>query len=280
MPLSINLAQKYSSKLDQHFAKGSYTENAVNTNYDFDGVRTVNVYTVTTTELVDYNRTSTGDRFGGNNEVEDTVASYTLNKDKAFKLTIDRGNYEQQALAKKAGIVLKAQMDERVIPEIDADRIATGATAASAVGHAISATSDVYEDFMNANAYLDEAKAPVTGRFAFVTPRMYVAIKSKIVSTVNAPAYNDKLLPRGFVGELDGVNVVVVPASYFPANTKCVMWHKDALLGAKQIMKTRIIADSELVDGSVLTGRFIWGSFALEAKKNAIASITSSTISG
>jgi hypothetical protein len=171
-------------------------------------------------------------------------------------------------------------MEERVIPAIDADRIAAGAAAAVSTSQAVAAGSDVYADFMKANAFLDEAKAPIANRFAFVTPQMYVAIKSKIVSTVNANAYNDKLLPRGFVGELDGVNIVVVPASYFPANTKCVMWHKDALLGAKQIIKTRIITDSELVDGTVLTGRFIFDSFALAAKKKAIASITSSTISG
>lgn len=278
--MSVNLASKYSSKLDQLFAKGSYTDAAVNQNYDFDGVRTVNVYTVTTTPLVNYNREETGDRFGGNNEIQDTVASYTLTNDKAFKLVIDRGNYEQQALAKKAGIVLRAEMDEQVIPAIDADRIAAGAAAATATSQAVSAGADVYADFMKANAYLDEAKAPTSNRFGFVTPQMYVAIKSKIVSTVNANAYNDKLLPRGFVGELDGVNIVVVPQSYFPTNVKCVIWHKDALLGAKQIMKTRIITESELVDGSVLTGRFIFGSFALDAKKKAIASITSSTISG
>lgn len=236
--MSVNLASKYSSKLDQLFAKGSYTDAAVNQNYDFDGVRTVNVYTVTTTPLVNYNREETGDRFGGNNEIQDTVASYTLTNDKAFKLVIDRGNYEQQALAKKAGIVLRAEMDEQVIPAIDADRIAAGAAAATATSQAVSAGADVYADFMKANAYLDEAKAPTSNRFGFVTPQMYVAIKSKIVSTVNANAYNDKLLPRGFVGELDGVNIVVVPQSYFPTNVKCVIWHKDALLGAKQILKT------------------------------------------
>lgn len=171
-------------------------------------------------------------------------------------------------------------MDEQVIPAIDADRIAAGAAAATATSQAVAAGADVYADFMKANAYLDEAKAPVGNRFAFVTPQMYVAIKSKIVSTVNATAYNDKLLPRGFVGELDGVNIIVVPQSYFPANTKCVIWHKDALLGAKQIMNTRVKTDSELVDGTILFGRFIFGSYALEGKKKAIASITSSTISG
>lgn len=278
--MTVNLATKYSSKLDQLFAKGSYTDRAVNQNYDFDGVKTINVYTVTTVPTHNYNRSSTGDRFGGNNEIQDVVTPYTLTYDKAFKLTIDRGNYEQGALAKKAGAVLRAEMDEQVIPEIDANRIAAGAAGAVAVSQTIAASSNVYEDFMKANAYLDEAKAPTSNRFAFVTPVMYVNIKSKIVSTVNANAYNDKLLPRGFVGELDGVNIIVVPQSYFPANVKCVIWHKDALLGAKQIMKTRIITDSELVDGSVLTGRFIYDSFVLNGKKKAVASITSSTISG
>ena len=278
--MAVNLAQKYSSKLDQLFAKGSYTDVAVNQNYDFDGVRTVNVYTVTTVATHNYDRSETGDRFGGNNELPDTITSYTLANDKAFKIAIDRGNYEQGALAKKAGVVLRAEMDERVIPEIDIDRIAAGAAGAVAVSQSFTATADVYNDFMKANACLDEAKAPVSGRYAFVTPQMYVAIKSQIVNTVNANAYNDKLLPRGFVGELDGVNIIVTPASYFPANVKCVMWHKDALLGAKQIMKTRIITDSELVDGSVLTGRFIYDSFVLNGKKNAVAAITSSTISG
>lgn len=164
-------------------------------------------------------------------------------------------------------------MDEQVIPEIDANRIAAGAAGAAAVSQTITAGADAYVDFMNANAFLDEAKAPTANRFAFVTPTYYVSIKKDIVTQVNANSYNDKLVPRGFVGELDGVNIIVVPASYFPEKTNCVIWHKDALLGAKQILKTRIITDSELVDGSVLTGRFIYDSFVLNGKKNAVASI-------
>jgi hypothetical protein len=45
------------------------------------------------------------------------------------------------------------------------------------------------------------------------------------------------------------------------------------LLGVRQVTETRIITDSELVSGSVLVGRFIFGSFILDAKKNGVASI-------
>ena len=273
--MAVNLAQKYSSVLDQVFTAGSYTDKYVNKKYDFDGVQTINVYTVTTVEPTNYNRAETGDRFGGNNELQNIVTPYTLKNDKSFKLVIDRGNYEQTALAEKAGAVMKAEMEERVIPMIDADRIKAAATGATAVSQAITAGNNAYTDILKAEAFLDEDKAPVEGRALFVTPGYYNTIKEYITTTMHADTYSSKLISRGYVGELDGIPVVKVPTSYFPAKTNAILWHRDALLGAKQIMNTRIKTDSELVDGTLLLGRFIYGSFVLNGKKKSVASIVS-----
>ena len=273
--MAVNLAQKYSSVLDQVFTAGSYTDKYVNKKYDFDGVQTINVYTVTTVEPTDYKRSDTGDRFGGNNELQNIVTPYTLKNDKSFKLVIDRGNYEQTALAEKAGAVMKAEMEERVIPMIDADRIKAAATGATAVSQAITAGNNAYTDILKAEAFLDEDKAPVEGRVLFVTPGYYNTIKEYITTTMHADTYSSKLISRGYVGELDGIPVVKVPTSYFPTKTNAVLWHRDALRGAKQIMNTRIKTDSELVDGTLLLGRFIYGSFVLNGKKKSVASIVS-----
>ena len=273
--MAVNLAQKYSSVLDQVFTAGSYTDKYVNKKYDFDGVQTINVYTVTTVEPTDYKRSDTGDRFGGNNELQNIVTPYTLKNDKSFKLVIDRGNYEQTALAEKAGAVMKAEMEERVIPMIDADRFKAAAAGATAVSQAITAGTNAYTDILKAEAFLDEDKAPVEGRVLFVTPGYYNTIKTYITTTMQADAYNSKLISRGFVGELDGIPVIKVPTSYFPTKTNAILWHRDALLGAKQIMNTRIKTDSELVDGTLLMGRFIYGSFVLNGKKKSVASIVS-----
>ena len=273
--MAVNLAQKYSSVLDQVFTAGSYTDKYVNKKYDFDGVQTINVYTVTTVEPTNYNRAETGDRFGGNNELQNIVTPYTLKNDKSFKLVIDRGNYEQTALAEKAGAVMKAEMEERVIPMIDADRLKAAATGATAVSQAITAGYNAYTDILKAEAFLDEDKAPVEGRVLFVTPGYYNTIKEYITTTMHADTYSSKLISRGYVGELDGIPVVKVPTSYFPTKTNAVLWHRDALLGAKQIMNTRIKTDSELVDGTLLLGRFIYGSFVLNGKKKSVASIVS-----
>ena len=273
--MAVNLAQKYSSVLDQVFTAGSYTDKYVNKKYDFDGVQTINVYTVTTVEPSDYKRSDTGDRFGGNNELQNIVTPYQLKNDKSFKLVIDRGNYEQTALAEKAGAVMKAEMEERVIPMIDADRLKAAAAGATAVSQAITAGSNAYTDILKAEAFLDEDKAPVEGRVLFVTPGYYNTIKEYITTTMHADTYSSKLISRGYVGELDGIPVVKVPTSYFPTKTNAVLWHRDALLGVKQIMNTRIKTDSELVDGTLLMGRFIYGSFVLNGKKKSVASIVS-----
>ena len=272
--MAVNLAQKYSDKLDQAFSHGSYTDDFVNKNYDFDGVKTVNVYTATTVALKDYDRTATGDRYGGNNELQDVLTPYTLTKDRTFKLTIDDGNAKQQVMAKRAGAIMKAQLQEQVAPEIDKYRIAVAATGANAVNQKITATAGkAYLDVLKMSEFLDETQAPIAGRVLYVTPKFYTMIKDNIVTTTHGSEYISKLIGRGFVGELDGVPVVKVPTSYMPTKTYAVMWHKDAILGAKQIMKTRIIPDSELVDGTVLTGRFLYDAFVLNGKKNAVASV-------
>lgn len=277
---SINLATKYSSKLDQLFTAGSYTDRYINKKYDFTGAKTVEIYTVTTVDPTNYDRTNTGDRFGGNNELEDVITAYTISNDKSFKITIDDGNYEQQALAKKAGEVMRAEMEEKVIPMIDANRLLKAAIGAAAVSQYYSPTSNKpYEDVLKMSAALDESKAPQSGRVLWVTPAFYNLIKGEITTQVLASGYNDKLVGRGFVGELDGTPVVKVPSSYFPTNTSAIMVHRDALLGVDQIKTTRIITDSELVDGKVLVGRFIYDSFILNGKKKAVAAIGTGTVS-
>ena len=175
--------------------------------------------------------------------------------------------------AKKAGEVMRVEMNEKIIPMIDADRLATATAGASAVSQAITATTDAYQDTLKLNEFLDECKAPLEGRALFITPAEYNLVKTAITTNILASGYNDKLVGKGFVGELDGVPVIKVPTSYFPTGVKAVLIHRDALLGVRQVTETRIITDSELVSGSVLVGRFIFGSFVLEAKKNGVAAI-------
>jgi hypothetical protein len=271
--MAVNLAIKYAPQLDQQFTHASYTDNWINKKYDFDGVDTVKVYTVTTVAPTNYNRAGTGDRFGGNAELQDTIATYQITNDKSFKIAIDRGNYEQGMRAKKAGEVMRYEMNEQIIPMIDKDRLATATAGAIAVTQYVTPTTDAYQDTLKLNEYLDECKAPLEGRVLWVTPAEYNLVKTAITTNILASGYNDKLVGKGFVGELDGVPVVKVPTSYFPTGVKAILCHRDALLGVRQVTETRIITDSEFVSGSILLGRFIFGSFILKGKEKGVAAI-------
>lgn len=205
--------------------------------------------------------------------MQDVITTYQIKKDKSFKIAIDRGNYEQGMRAKKAGEVMRIEMNEQIIPMIDKDRLATAAAGATAVSQAYTATTDAYQDTLKLNEYLDEAKAPLSGRVLFLTPAEYNLVKTAITTNILASGYNDKLVGKGFVGELDGVPVVKVPTSYFPAGVKAILVHRDSLLGVRQITETRIKTDSEFVSGSILLGRFVFGSFILKGKELGVASI-------
>ena len=70
--MAINYASKYAQKIDEKFARESMTSAAVNNDYDFVGVKTVNVYSVPTAVMNDYSVSGTS-RYGTPQEIENTV---------------------------------------------------------------------------------------------------------------------------------------------------------------------------------------------------------------
>ena len=120
--MTVNLAQKYSSKVDERFKLGSLTDSIINFDYDWTGVDTVKVYSIETSSLADYTKSGT-QRYGTPAELSDTVQSLTLSQDKAFTFTIDKAYELGQEGVKSAGAALRRQLDEVVIPAIDIYRI-------------------------------------------------------------------------------------------------------------------------------------------------------------
>lgn len=61
--MTINYATKFASKIDERFTQKSYSQAAVNQNYDFTGVDTVKVYSIPTVAMADYTLTDNS-RYG------------------------------------------------------------------------------------------------------------------------------------------------------------------------------------------------------------------------
>lgn len=270
LPTGVNLADKFSSKLDQAFKLSSYTDGYVNKDYEFDGVHTIKVYTLDTTPLVDYDVSSTTNRYGGFSEITDTVNTYTLSNDKAFQKALDKINEDDSAMTKSAGKWLAEQMNKVFVPTLDRNRFQTAFAAASGTNGGGTQTynaATILEQIRTMNANADEVSCPDDGRVVFVTPEVLNAIKAEVTPLLNN--LSDGIVrTRGLAGTLDGLPVVKVPSNLFPATVKALFWHKSALLSARKLTETRILDGLHVVSGNIIQGRFRYDSFALKGYDN------------
>lgn len=269
--MAVNLASKYSSKVDERFKLKSLTESAVNNEYDWDGVKTVSVYSVPTVAMGNYTRSGLA-RYGTAAELDNTVQVLTLNRDRSFTFTIDRGNHQETQMVMQAGKALARQVDEVIVPEIDIYRLAAMSAAAVTNGHTATVAvtaANAYTVFLNAGAALDDKKVPMTGRIAFVTPAYYNFLKlDNNFLSANEIAQEKKI--TGQIGELDGVKIVKAPSSYFPSDHAFIMTHPSATVAPKKLEDYKTHDNPPGINGWLVEGRTIYDAFVLANKVNAL----------
>lgn len=270
--MAVNLATKYSSKVDERFKLKSLTEAAVNQDYDWDGVSAIKVYSIPTVAMGTYSRTGLA-RYGTAAELDDTIATYTLSRDRAFTFAIDKGNKMDSMNVRNAGKALSRQHDEVIVPEIDIYRLAALVTAAAANGGRPTAanitSSNAYSSFLTANAYLDENKVPLQGRVCFCTPTYYNFLKlDPAFLSANEIAQEKKI--NGQIGEIDGVPIVKAPSTYFPTKTPFIITHKSAMVAPKKLQDYKIHNDPPGINGDLVEGRIIYDAFVLATRVKAM----------
>lgn len=268
--MAVNLAKKYQKSIEQVYALGSLTKAGFGARYDFIGVNTAAVYTLTSQALGDYTRTG-ANRYGTPAELQDTVNEYTISKDRGFSITVDKGNYIQQNLVKTTGAVIKIQMTEQLFPEQDTYNmtvLAAAAVAESQTATAAVTASNAYSVLLDGAIALDNAKVPRKGRIAFVSPSYYKFIKLDN-SFIQASDLAQKMLINGQVGEVDGIKIVLLPTSYLPSNTAFILTHPSANAAPMQLEDVNTHENPPGISGALIEGRFIYDAFALVPKRKA-----------
>lgn len=269
--MAMNLAGKYAKKVDERFKLKSLTEAGINRDYDWSGVSTISVYSIPTVAMNDYVRTGTN-RYGAAAELGNSKQDMTLSKDRSFTFTIDRGNYLETQMVMEAGKALARQIDEVVVPEIDAYRLSVMAAAAIAAGGTATAAitnANAYSSFLNATSYLDDNKIPQGSRIAFVTPAFYKFIKLD-ESFIKASDIAQKMLITGQVGEIDNVKIIKVPTSYLPASTAFILAHPAATVAADKLEDYKTHDNPPGINGWLVEGREIYDAFVLSQKAKAL----------
>ena len=266
--MAINFAQKYSDVVDERFIKASFTQAAVNTNFDFNGVNTVNVYSIPTADMTDYTM-SGSERYGTPTELQDSVQTLVLEQDRSFTFTIDRRNYEDTMMTKEAGRALRRQLDEKVIPEVDAYRLGVIVEGAGETATGAITASNAYTAFLKGITTLLDNKAPLAGTFAFVSSNFYTQIRLD-PAFIKASDIAQDMLVRGQVGAIEGVPIIHVPASYLPTGLEFVISNSIAVPSAQKIADYKIHDNPPGINGWLVEGRIYYDAWVLDNKSPVI----------
>jgi N4-gp56 family major capsid protein len=266
--MAINYAATYAAEIDERFKLGAVTTPAVNDNYSFIGVKTVNVYSIPTTAMNDYKRTG-ANRYGTPEELENTVQELTLSQDRSFTFSIDRGNYNDTQMTSAAGEALQRQIDEIIIPELDVYRISAMAASAKNTGSGAITKSNAYEAFLDGTVALTNEKVPTSGRVAFISASFYKLIKLD-ESFVKKGDMSQDIVLKGVIGEIDGIPLILVPDTYLPTGTSFVITHNSATVAPLKLADYTIHENPPGIDGWLVEGRVYYDAFVLNNKKGAI----------
>lgn len=266
----INLAEKYSSKVDEIIKQGALSDSAVNQEYEFVGAQTVKVYSFGTAEMNDYKATGSN-RYGNPEELQDSIQEMTMSRQRSFTFTIDKTHaIDSPEGVRDAGKALRRQIDLKIIPEIDAYRFTKMADNAGFKYFTAVSSTTAYSAFTAANADIDDAEMPVEGRVAFVTPAFLNALKTDD-NFIKASEIAQGMLINGQVGEMDGVKIVKVPSSRMPAGAAFIITNPIATTSPTKLADYKIHKDPPGLAGNLVEGLTYYDAFVLNNKKSCIA---------
>ena len=271
--MAVNYASKYDSKIVERFKLKSLTEAAVNRDYEWSGVDTVNVYTVPTTALVDYTISGLA-RYGAPTEQSTTVQTMKVMKDRAYSITIDKKTLQDTPLATLAGKTLAIQTDEVIIPEVDVYRLT--AMSAAAITNLATATlaitaSNAYSSFLAGTEFLGNKKVPLNGRICFCTYAFYSFLKQDPSFLMASDIAVEKRI-NGQMGECDGVKIVPVPSTYIPLTVAFIIAHPSATCAVKKLEDYKTHDNPPGINGALLEGRIRYDAFVLTTKVDGLYS--------
>jgi hypothetical protein len=269
-----NLASKFSEKVSKRLVSESVVGAVTNKNFDWTSVDTIKVYSVNTTPLQDYNRSGDGDRYGERTEVGTTTQTWQLAEDKAINATIDRLNASQSMGVIKPGLFLAQEVDEVIVPYVNAYVLQTIVTAGAAadrddiVSDGATTSGNAYTNFLAIQADISDKLGKQKGRVAVMTAAYYNMLKQGGFVLDSDSAYADR--KSGKLGTVDGCEVVIHTSAEMPAATDLIITHKDVTTFADVLTDYITHKNPVGVNGHKIEGRIAFDSFVDVNKVNQI----------
>lgn len=266
--MAINLAEKYSKKLVEKFYLDSVILGKTNTNYAWDGVKTVNVYSIVSQTPNNYSRTGSN-RYGALTDVQDTYQALSVTQDKSNSLVVDKGDNTEQMMIKNAGKVANVQIKEQYIPMVDTYALNVWAQGAGGSATEALTNKSIAQAIATARTAFTNANVPTEGRYLYIGASQMAKLLL-CPEYINLEKLGTEALEKGVVGKILGFKVVEVPDAYLPTNTNFIAVHKDAVVAPIKFRDLNVHQNPPGISGHQLDIRWIFDAFVLETKNKAV----------
>lgn len=263
--MAVNFAKKYEKATSDLLVARRKSQAFTNQDYEWTGVNSIVITTLTDPTINNYNAAGGANRYGNPTEVEDTEQEWALSRDRSWTKTIDKKSSADKMMIKKQGKYLAQATKNVMVPEMDTyifQTLATAITTANLAGHVITAattSSTAYVDFTNLTAAIRDSEAPEEGLVAAVTATFYNAFKNS--SKLDASDLGLKDRKSGVVGMIDGVKIVIVPATRMPANTDVIIAHPGATTAPEKLTDYTLHNNPPGLSGDLLEYRHRYDAF-------------------
>ena len=272
--MAVTLAEKFLPYVDEQFKAESKKSLLTNQEFDWTGAHTVKIYKISTAPMTDYGRTGpTGanwSRYGAVAGLNATTEELTLSRDRSFTFAIDAMDADETAQTLTAASALARQLREVVIPEVDGyvfGKMCTGAGTKPAAAELTAA--NIYGEILKAGAALDAAEVPEAGRQLLVTPETLLLMKQSGDIVMETDIGADLRL-KGVISNLDGANVIRVPASRVPEGFGFLLAHPSATVAPVKLESYNTHQNPPGINGQLVEGRVVYDAFVLDNKKMAL----------
>lgn len=271
--MAINLASKFEAKTSELLKARAKTTSIVNTDWSWDGVNAINIYTLTDPTMNTYSPNG-ANRYGSPDEVQDTKQTFTLARDRSWTNTIDMSNYQDTMEVRKPAKFLAQATKNVLVPEVDTYRLAVLATAGALtnggnygtitarnaiVTAGATSASNAYTNFLALNASITDNEAPEDGRVAVMTAAYYNYLKQGGF-VLDSDRGQDKL-SSGDLGMVDGVSIVVCPSGRMPSNTDLIITHPSNMCAPEKLKDYTVHKNPPGVNGYLIEYRIRYDAF-------------------
>jgi len=268
----MNLATKYSRIVDERWHETSQAALVLsNDNYSFKGDKTVVVYSIPISPLVNYSRSGTS-RYGTPDDLSRNIQTLTVAQDKGFTFIIDKGDEIQSEYVSNPGSALAREIREVIVPNFDTYCFRTMAAAARDYGNYASTAitnSNAFEMLMDGVAFFGNHNVPIENVYCFATYK-YAGLLMRDNAFIRYSDRSQEMLMKGVIGKAGGVEIVLVPDTKLPAGASFLLVHKDACIAPRQLEEYKIHDNPPGISGSLVEGRVLYDCFVLDEKINGV----------